>query len=283
MDKQETLEPSSKQKNPLSTKESDSGGNDKQILTEIRTLLTDYLRNRPNISKHSFCMQNKLSFTTVSNLLNGTTQKKPHADTIRKIVFALNNGRGIGTILKEATGAIGKLLRESFVGLENSSAVTDSLGESQKFTQHHDARMISMLAHNANGTTRPEIKEVLGGDALNMLAEMLSMKFLKEQDGRITGTHKSQYIDSYTSMNLATDLVKRVDLEPKEDRISRLTVRSARLTQSQMEKQKKIVDDFYREINKLYENDSPEGTHNFMFFGCNKIGFEPTIEEGIEV
>ena len=253
-----------------------------QIISELRDMLLNYLKENTHITANGFCSKNSLSSTTVNNLLNGKTQKKISTENIRKIVFGIHRGKPIEVILREAKGHVGELLRKSFEGLHNVKIEAGSNPVKESYLHTREGRIISVLAHNKGGTTKREIANTLDGFALETLDKMLKDKVLKQdENGRITGISASQYLDSDITKEMIRDMAYYLKPSESHKGLNKFKILSSKLSLTQRQRQKEIIDRAVRELTELYSNEDESGEHSFLVLGTDTLT-QPDIDKGEE-
>ena len=96
-------EPTIKKNSSLTIKE-ESANNNSIIIIELKELLQNYLKENSNITENAFFLKNRLSSSTINNLLNGVTKKLISSETVGKIVCVINRGKTIGYTFRNAKG-----------------------------------------------------------------------------------------------------------------------------------------------------------------------------------
>ena len=235
---------------------------DSSIILELKTLLTNYLANNPNITANSFCLKNNLSSSTVNNLLTGVTKKYVSPEVARKIVCGIHRGKTIGFVLRNTKGHLGEVLRQKYSSLIDLE-IEENQPEVDQALVNKNARLVMLLAHNKGGTTREEILETLDAFALKSVDKLISENILYEdQMGVIRGKKERIYVNN----EIAKEIIQEINYfsKPSEDEDSQIKLLWGRLSKEKRQKQKAILIETIKKLRKLYEEEDLEGEPTFV-------------------
>lgn len=160
-----------------------------QLVKELKEMIVEHFHRSGHEDFHLLSKECGVGISTIRRIVSEKTKTEPMASTVLGIVSGISGEKNIQKIVGQYSGEIGKKLRASY---ESIVGHTDYVPEFSSILSDRIAYIIYKLASSRRGTTKENLKKLMGIPSLETIKDLINVGLIYYgDDSRIYSTNRS--------------------------------------------------------------------------------------------
>lgn len=234
------------------------------MIEELSTLISDYLKQRPQLSLNSLAINMGVPETSLRRIKNCELVRPPKNDNLLKILSFIFKTDDLMVIAENLQGDLKNYIKEEFFLPEKGSVAFDV----DRFIPDQQSYLIYKLAANSSGVEKSEVQRLFGDFGLMSAEKMIRSGVLEERENFFFNVHEhfrmsdERFIENFKAVS---DFIK---VRGNEEHAHLYFNFSESLSPEAIRKIHTIQKKANRDILKVIDSESSQGEIPFFFIGA---------------
>ncbi len=243
---------------------------------QLQDIVEGYFDRYPNMSINGLAQKSGVGATTLRRIVNGSNKGEPAPHVVLGLVSSISKEKSLPKLIGMFDGPIGELLGKTFAPYIEKDMPHEMDNDLNEVLTDQVAYFIYKLAANRKGTSRAQILDMYGKMGMDRLEKLISLNFIKDNDGELHATKKDFSLDVEIAAGHLPEMTKFYKPHLVSEGNNLFYTLSETLTEEGIQKIKEIQKEAVKRVydimrSPFYEGDIPYFTLQL----CDTLSHEP--------